>query len=533
MQGRDTPEVGHALTTSVGPTAQASAASAARALLVRRAREDFAVFVEGLHRDIGLRVAPFQREWHRVVEQNDRVVIWAPVEHGKSVQMTVAYAVWRLGRDPKLHGLIVGATATAAEKRLSAIRQLIDESPWVHEVFPALRPVKGKYAKWTDQAIRVEGIALGDQDYSLQAIGFGGSILGARLDLLIGDDLVTFETSATHLQRRKVIDWWLSTLVGRLLPAAKVVLLGNAWFPDDLMHFLVRESGYVEHRTEAYRERPDGSIDPDSILWPERWSLARLEQRIQELGSVVEARRQLRCIAYASGSSQFDLEWFDRAFTLGEQLWGETFGKLLPRFLPRYDGPMVVKTGVDLGVSRKETADYTSLFTIAVDTTTNRRFPIFVERGRWTGPQIVQRLRRVHALYGGEIVVENNGAQEYLLQFTRDAGIPVRATTTGSSKADPRFGVPSLAQELEMGLWALPLEEAIHHWRADCLSYSPDKHVGDTLMASWFAREAARQAQYVEAGVVDPEVERRSHARQLRARYGGLATSARRLRLVS
>jgi len=508
-----------------GPSLRA-AAVAAQAERVRVARADFAVFLEGLHRDIGLRVAPFQREWHRLAKVNDRVVIWAPVEHGKSVQMTVAYAVWRLGNDPRLHGLIVGATAGAAEKRLSAVRQLIDESPWVHEVFPALRPVKGKYAKWTDQAIRVEGIALGDQDYSLQAIGFGGSILGARLDFLIGDDLVTFETSATHLQRRKVIDWWLSTLVGRLLPSAKVLLLGNAWFPDDLMHFLVQESGYVGHRSEAYRELPDGSVDPESILWPERWTLARLQQRIKELGSPVEARRQLRCIAYASGSSQFDLEWFDRAFTQGEALWPGAFGKLLPRFLLRYDGVWPVKTGVDLGVSRKESSDYTCIFTIAVDPETNRRFPIHIDRGRWTGPQIVKKLAAVHELFGGDIVVENNAAQDYLLQFTREKGIPVQATTTGASKADPRYGVPSIAQELEMGLWALPLEKNVHLWRADCLAYSPDKHVGDTLMASWFAREAARQSFHAATQTVDPEVMRRQ-TQTMRARYSGIPAGRR------
>lgn len=495
--------------------------------MVRQARDDFAVFVEGL---LSVEVAPFQRRWHAVVTQHDRVVLWAPVEHGKTAQMSIAYAVWCLGRNPSLHGLIVGATAAAAEKILSAVRQVIDESPWVREVFPGLKPVRGKYAKWTDEKIRVEGIALGDKDYSMQAIGFGGSILGARLNLLIGDDLVTFETSATHLQRQKVIDWWLSTLVGRLLPKARVLLLGNAWFPDDLMHHLVRHSKYVEHRDEAYREHADGKLDSSSILWPEQWDAARLSQRIEELG-LVEARRQLRCIAYASGSSQFDIEWFDRAFTLGEQLWGTTFGKLLPRFLARYDGHLPVKTGVDLGVSRKEGADFTSMFTIAVDGA-GRRFPIHVERGKWTGPEIINRLARVHALYGGEIIVENNAAQDYLLQWAQEKGIVVRATTTGSSKADPRFGVPSIAQELEQGLWALPLEPQIHQWRADCLAYSPDKHVGDTLMASWFAREAARRSSYVEAGVVDPEVERRSHSRALRARYGGTRRDSR-LRLVS
>ena len=46
-------------------------------------------------------------------------------------------------------------------------------------------------------------------------------------------------------------------------PGIKVTILGNAWFPDDVMHLLVKDSSYAGHKDEAYRERADGSIDFD------------------------------------------------------------------------------------------------------------------------------------------------------------------------------------------------------------------------------------------------------------------------------
>ncbi len=496
---------------------------AARAARVAQAREDASAFVDGLY---GVEGAGFQRAWHAAVERESRLVLWAPVEHGKTQRM-MGHTIWRLGRHPHMHGLVVGESATAAEKLLASIRRTIDESPWVREVFPHLKPAAGKYAKWTDQAIRIEGQKPGDKDYSLQAIGIGGAILGARLDWVLGDDLCTFHTTATSLQRQKVREWWTSTITGRLLPGAHALILGNAWFPDDVMHWLVKEAGYASSKVEAYRTAGDGSVIEASILWPAQWSKARLEARIKELGPGVEADRQMRCIPYASGSNQFDLEWFDRAFAMGEALWGTAFGRLVPRFLAEYRGAWPVYTGVDLGVSRKESADLTSIFTLAVEPETQRRYVIHVDRGRWKGPDIVRRLEAVYARYGGQIVVENNAAQEYLAEWTRSKGVPITSFFTGGQKSDPRFGVPSIAQELEMGLWVLPTEPAMHAWRSDCLSYTPGQHVGDTLMASWLAREAARASGVGSAAIVHPGGVRASTTLHARYDQGGRRGSGR------
>lgn len=514
--------------TTMGRLGVGAAARRARVLAAQR---DPSVFVDGLLTDprsgARFQAAAFQRDWHRRVEAERRLVLWAPIEHGKSARM-IGHAIWWLGKNPAGHGLIVGESATSSQKLLAAIRRAIDEEPWVREVFPHLRPVRGRYAKWTDEQIRVEGIVMGDPHPSVQAVGPDGGILGARLDWVLGDDLCSFHTTATALQRQKVYDWWLSTVAGRLVEKSKVLILGNAWFPDDLMHRLAAKHGYASHKTEAFTETVDGKVDEASLLWPERFSRAVMQQRFEELGPV-EGRRQLRCVAYASGSTLFDIGWFDAAFARGADEWTEAFGRPYGQgFLPAYHGPWPTYTGVDLAVSRKSKSDYTCIFTIAVNPETSRRYVVRVRRERMTGPQIIADLKQVYADFGGRIMVENNGAQDYLLQWMRESGVPVEAFGTGLNKADPRYGVQSLAQELASDMWALPTENELHQWRADCLSF-PGEHTGDVLMASWFAREAARTAPIINGATIDPHDTRSAYS--LRARYD--LTSRRGLRRVS
>ena len=285
-------------------------------LLVRRAREDSSVFVDAV---FGYHSAPFQRRWHRALAEQQRIVLWAPIEHGKTQQITTAWPLWKLGRDPKTRGAIIGATATGAQKTFGVIKGLIEEPPAIlRRIFPDLRPGRGSRTKWTESKIHVEGASLTEKDFSLQALGIDGDLLGARLDFAVLDDILNLENTYTDVQREKVTKWILAVLLGRIVEGGTLVICGNAWFPDDAMHAMV-ERGFHVVREQAYEETEDGRIVPRSILWPAQWSLHRLEERRKELGTV-EAWRQLRCIAYASGQGRFDVRWFDKAFAAGAGL---------------------------------------------------------------------------------------------------------------------------------------------------------------------------------------------------------------------
>jgi hypothetical protein len=59
----------------------------------------------------------------------------------------------------------------------------------------------------------------------------------------------------------------------------------------------------------------------------------------------------------------------------------------------------------------------------------------------------------------------------------------------------------------------------MHTWRSQCLAYSPGQHVGDLLMASWFARQAALSADIVTASTLREPLSPARYG-ETKARYG-------------
>lgn len=495
--------------------------------LVRAARLDSSIFVDLI---FGYESASFQQEWHRIWNRpGAHVVQWSPVEHGKTQQAT-GWALHLLGRDPENTRILwVGPSQSVARKSTNIIKTLIEEPPkTLSAVFPRLRPQYGTGEKWTETMFRVAGCRATEKDASVEVAGIETSILGGRFTDIILDDICTMNTTYTAEARAKVTKWVESTVLGRLLAGGRIICLGNAWYSDDVMHAL-KAKGFTVIHNKAYREDDSGRIIPESVLWPAQfpaWRLGELPDSLLPDGSptkrrdfgTIESLRQLRCQPYNAGQSQFDLRWFDRAMQAGEGLTlvDEYKGEWGPAYL-----------GVDVGITEKEGRDFWGFFAIAVDPATGRRRLLNGVQARMTGPTGIGQLKAWWIAFAPVIMVENNAAQEFIRQFAGEEGIPTRPFTTGKNKANVPFGVPSLGVELEQGMWILPSGDersralAIQ-WRTQCLAYTPGQHTGDLLMASWFAREAARGGGGPEGVVGKPKgAPSLAGYGQTRARYGG------------
>jgi hypothetical protein len=494
-----------------------------RAALVRAARQDSSVFTDLIFR---YESADFHRAWHQTWSiPGVRCVQWSPVEHGKTQQVT-GWALHRIGRDPKEARILwVGSALTAARKSVGVIKSLIETGHReLAAVFPDLRPG----AKWTETQLSVAGAAVTEKDYTLEAVGVEGAILGGRFTDVILDDICTAQTTYTAEQREKVAKWVTSTIMGRVLPGGRIICLGNAWYPDDVMHAL-EQRGYRAIRDRAYEEDKAGRIVPGSILWPAQFPLERLGElpdsrlpdggpsKRRELGTI-EAMRQLRCIPYAPGQGRFRLEWFEKAmrseFTL---LSAEAFyrGEYGPAFL-----------GIDCGISEKEGRDLWGFWAMAVNPTNGRRIVLDALEERMEGPTALAHLRDWYRRLSPVTWVENNAAQEFIRQFAGAEGIATRAHTTGRNKMDPAMGVASLGVELEQGQWVLPAGDErsaamMMRWRSQCLAFAPGQHTGDLLMASWISREGARFGALSEGVVGDTKAASKTAGYgRTRARYG-------------
>ena len=422
---------------------------------------------------------PFQDEWHALAERHRRLLIFAFIESAKTQQMSVGRPLWLLGNDPARRGAIVSNTYGQAEKVVRTIGQYIERSPIVRQVFPGLK----KAQPWGAGVITVERPTI-SKDPSLQALGVHGAVLGSRLEFVILDDILDFENTRTAKLRQELWDWFQASILGRLTEGATIVAVGTAFHPDDLLHRLEATGQYHVVRFPV--------LDPQGCSrWPGKWPIERINAAREEMG-ILEFSRQLLCRARDDSERRVHPEWFAPCLARGNGL----------AFLDRLDAipdRAGVFSGVDLGVASNDDSDRTAIFTILVHPDATRQ-PIMIESGKWTGPDIVRRILDTHARYGSILYVENNAAQDFILQFAREhsAAVPIRPFTTGRNKAHPEFGVESIAVELQAAKWAIPNSNGNLHpetraWMDELLLYDPKEHTGDRLMASWFAREGARR----------------------------------------
>ena len=469
-------------------------ANARRAAQIARARvhaEDMIEFCMA-HERTGkpLVNAPFHREWHRLLREHKQVVLMASVEHAKTQQIAVGATLHALGTDPSIRCAIVSNSGGQSGKIMGAIRRHIDENARLAEVFPGLRRSPKEGDPWHSGAITVARDTI-SKDPSVQAVGVQGKVLGSRLDLIIVDDVLDFENTRGNDQIKKVIDWFDSTILSRLTDGGRVWCIGTPWHPSDLLHVLSTRHGWAHKKYPAVLN----PSDPPAIWeprWPEQFSRERLENIVRSMTPLNFSRSYL-CEARSDGASRFQESWIKGCMELGK-------GRTLVQRAPVTGGgrPLPCFTGVDLAIGKDQDSHLTAMVTIALDPS-GKRIVCDISSGRWQAPEILSRLKNIHDRFGSIILVEDNGAQSFLLQWAGGMGIPVRPFTTGRNKTNEHFGVESIAVEMRSGLWVIPsgmtgadTAPEVDEWVREMLFYTPEGHTGDRLMASWFAREAAR-----------------------------------------
>jgi hypothetical protein len=478
---------------SPAPTDVLTRVQEADALHQQAARNDIDAFVTYVMRDerTGLPIgqAPIHEAWHEMAELNERLLIWSHIESGKTNQLTIARPLFLLGQDPTLRIAVVSNTHEQAAKIVRSIAKYVTQSAELRRVFPKLQPDE----PWTNSKLTVKR-PYTSKDASIEACGVHGNIMGARLDLVILDDVLDPENCRTPGLRQDLWDWYHAAIAGRLTERAKVICVGTAYHPDDLLHRFARQGNW---RAVRYPVLDDNGRS----RWPSRWSQERIEKKRIELGPL-EFARQMMCQARDDSEARFKKEWIDVATQLGEgaaakyRNVGEWVGtrctglKVVPPGCKAY-------TGVDLAVQRHSSADLTVLFHLLL-LPDKSRLVLDIEAGKWSGPQIVDLIADGHQRYKSLAIVENNAAQDFIIQFTRGrTDVPVKPFTTGRNKAHPEFGVESIAAEIAGGKWIIPSQggrtspEAAA-WIQEMLFYDPQGHTGDRLMAAWFAREGIR-----------------------------------------
>lgn len=467
-------------------------AAEAKAKLYELCRKDVNAFCEFVLRDDTTGAPVEQSEFHldlqREFAKHNQIVVMSHPESGKSNQM-IGYVLWALGNNVNLRVMLLYNAEDSAMKTLATIRRYIESSAELHAVFPHLK--RGEI--WKDDAIVVQRTAY-SRDPSIVAVGYNSRrIQGSRVDLLIIDDLLDAVVTGTEAQRRKVSSWVKNTVFTRLTDGAKVAFLTNAWHPRDLAHELVKDRGWFQLK------RPIRNAD--GKIWWSRWTEQRLALLKRSLGAL-EYARSYECDPRDDGTRVFRPEHVDYALSRGAG-----YGFL--RSIDLMPDNCIVVTGVDLASavedSTKNAGAKTVLTSVFFHPNQDRQV-VRIRAGRWRATQILRELNTVASIFPKNhwIVVENNGVQKWILELAMqnqmEVGVAIVPFQTGRNKADPRFGVASMAAEFETRRWILPKscyneseQTDVGELVSQMIDYVPENHTGDYLMSLWFAREVGRR----------------------------------------
>lgn len=505
-----------------------------------RARADINVFYSMVIRHeltkARLEPAPHQRLLFSFVIHHHKAVVRMPVTTGKTFSMG-ALALWLLGNDITQRGAIVSASQAQSRKVLSMVADYITEpalNPPLIVVFPWLQKSPRARDPWTQTQITVDRDP-GIRDPSLTAVGFDGKIGGSRLAFFVADDLLDDTNTYNEEVRAATESKFDARLMSRLDPvAARAVVTNTPWDRKDLTYHLETESMWptltmdiygnircsncdpgwlageateyirpserrVGDQFDWYRLRAhDPDTDEEVPLWPERISLETINEIRYGRGGrggllPREFARLYLCDPLADDARRCEAAWIEACKRRG----------LGMELVERYDGEHPTYTAIDPAVGRKKRNDQTIFFTFEVQPDDSRRI-LQIEAGRMSGPEIIERMLSHQKRYQSQMWVENNAAQDFLLQFAQEKSktLHVHAHTTGrQNKWDRDWGVESIFTEMQRGAWIIPCDEAgrchpqVQRFCDDLQYYQPPPaHTGDYLMAAWIGREAARRS---------------------------------------
>jgi len=277
------------------------------------------------------------KEMEQFLDDNPRGLVLMPRGHAKTTQL--------LHRAARLIGVskgqirvgILTAVLSDALARSRAVRALV-EHPRFAEVFEWARDgVIG--TKWTDEVWTIKGTNLG-KDATCFADGVGSIKPGARLDVLMADDMVGIKENATALQRQKSSETYWQVVDPMLVPGSKRWYIGTRWHEDDFYAELTRKG------VPTYQRR---ALEDEGPLWPDMYTEAVLLQKKEELGGPI-----------------FSLQYQNDVTQMGGNIFRHDFLQYVEK-VPAG----ARRIGVDLASSASERSDYTAAVEIVEDADNN------------------------------------------------------------------------------------------------------------------------------------------------------------------
>ena len=458
-----------------------------------------------------------------------RLLINVPPEHAKSTVITVNYCVYRIAMDPNIKITIVSKTQERAKEYLYSIKQRLS-----HERWAKMQAIYGSAGGWKEDADtwKADRIYLSrdstEKDPTVQALGIGGQITGARSNLIILDDVVT--TANAHEWEKQLL-WLQRDVVTRLGDNGKLLIVGTRIASNDLYREIRNAEHWVGGKTPftyfampavlEFDEKPEQWV----TLWPKShipWEGSDESVLPDENGlypkwdgpALFRRRSEVSPSAWALVYQQQDVQEdsiFSPACVQGSINRMRKRGPLkagVPGH-PKERGAWYTITGLDPAMTGN-----TAAVVMTVDRNTRKRYVLDVVNMVEPTPTKIRNLIEdwVDKYQPQELRIEINAHQKAyaldddLRSYLASVGVRFSSQFTGKNKWDTSFGVAAMSglfgtirngSHQRDNLLELPSQDTSEGVKAliqQLITWKPDtKGKTDCVMALWFCELRARE----------------------------------------
>ena len=462
--------------------------------------------------------ADFHREWWELCCSNDKfVAVCAPRGHSKSTTISVVYTLAAMLFRERRYALIVADTETQANLFLRQIKQIINESEEIHQLFGLKLNEKNEvdFKKDTETDIIVP--FLDGKQFRIMAKGAEQKLRGllfdgGRPDLIIIDDLMNEELVMNKDRRDKLRRWVYGSLIPCRSERGIIRFVGTPMNLDDpLERMMPRENAkdtVVEDlkvwskrkigmwRTVKYRAH---NQDYSKLLWPQR----KTKQFFEELRSdfIERGMPEVYACEYLCNPVDDSIRYFRK-------------GDFLPMTEEDRKKNKTFYITADLAVSEKDRADYTAIVVGGLDSNGQLHI-INTVRERLSGDEIVATLLSLQKIYnpvavGIEDTQISKALGPYIYRTMAETGVYMNITMLKPHRQDKLQRARSIQARMRAGMvkfdknadWWLTFEDecmnfprARHDDMVDALAY---QGILIDRMAEGLTQEEEQEEEYEE-----------------------------------
>ena len=237
------------------------------------------------------------RPWPKVAG-----VIMLPPEFLKTTLISQVYPLWLTVRarfyGELLRGLLLSEEEGMAKGNLAVIKWHIENNERLASDFSDAKGNRilipdPNTEMWREDSIVVHRPDIVSRDPTWQAKGLDSKgIQGRRLDVVIGDDIVTPQNADSPAKRKSALKIMDMSVETRVIAGGQILVAGNFNDPKDLLFTFSSRKRYLEFRRPSLHRPDDPSkapaesnlFDPEHsyATWPNNWTYERLKIEYEE-----------------------------------------------------------------------------------------------------------------------------------------------------------------------------------------------------------------------------------------------------------